>query len=259
VPGARIRAENGELAFGTVDTYLIWRLTGGRVHATDATNASRTMLFNIHDQDWDDYLLKLFNVPGSLPPEVRDSADDYGSTDAQPEVMGRVFGIVYRCIATHLIRKAGFTRKTAQTGADILIQRFGSALNLNVHFHMLFLDGVYIERTDGRLRFRWVKAPTSAELNQLTQILARRIGRYLERQGLLECDPENSHLTHLVGDGFEAGAMGQVLGSSITYRIAIGPQRGRKVFTACSAEPSIHWYPGCTPWCGMGRECLVPE
>ena len=147
---------------------------------------------------------------------------------SRPEVMGQVLGIVYRCIATHLIRKAGFTRKTAQTGAVTLIQRFGSALNLNVHFHMLFLDGVYVERPDCGLRFRWIKAPSSAELNLLTQALARRIGRYLERQGLLERDAENSYLA---GDGVESGAMAQVLGSSITYRIAIGPQQGRKVFT----------------------------
>ena len=101
---------------------------------------------------------------------------------SRPEVMGRVLGIVYRCIATHLIKKAGFSRKTAQSGAVTLIQRFGSALNLNVHFHMLFLDGVYIEHRDGSLRFRWVKAPTSAELTRLTQVLAHRIGRYPERQ-----------------------------------------------------------------------------
>ena len=72
---------------------------------------------------------------------------------SRPDVMGRVLGIVYRCIATHLIKKAGFSRKTAQAGAVTLIQRFGSALNLNVHFHMLFLDGVYVERPDGSLRF----------------------------------------------------------------------------------------------------------
>ena len=71
-----------------------------------------------------------------------------------------------------------------------MIQRFGSALNLNVHFHMLFLDGVYVERPDGALRFRWVKEPTSAELARLAQTLALRIGRYLERQGLLERDAE---------------------------------------------------------------------
>ena len=93
---------------------------------------------------------------------------------------------------------------------------------------MLFLDGVYIERPDGSLRFRWVKAPTSAELAGLTQTLARRIGRFLERQGLLERDAENSYL---VGDDFDAGPMEQLLGSSITYRIAVSPQQGRKVFT----------------------------
>ena len=113
---------------------------------------------------------------------------------SRPEVMTGVLGIVYRCIATHLNKKAGFTRKTTRTGAVTLIQRFGSALNLNVHFHMLFLDGVYIERPAGSLRFRWVKAPTSAELVGLTQTLARRIGRYLEHQRLLERDAENSYL-----------------------------------------------------------------
>ena len=87
---------------------------------------------------------------------------------------------------------------------------------------------VYVERLDGSLRFRWVKAPTSAELAELTQTLARRIGRFLERQGMLERDAENSYLA---GDDLEAGPMEQLLGSSITYRIAVGRQQGRKVFT----------------------------
>lgn len=104
----------------------------------------------------------------------------------KPEVMTHVLAIVYRVIATHLIKKAGFTRKSAHTGAVTLIQRFGSALNLNLHFHMLFLDGVYVERGDGRIRFRWVKAPLSVELTHLADTIARRVGRYLERQGLLE-------------------------------------------------------------------------
>lgn len=86
VEGARERAERGELAFGTVDTFLIWRLTGGRVHATDATNASRTALFNIHEQRWDPALLELFGIPESLLPEVRDSSDDFGMLD--PEWLG---------------------------------------------------------------------------------------------------------------------------------------------------------------------------
>ncbi len=70
-------------------------------------------------------------------------------------------GIAYRCIATHLTRKTGFSRKTVDTGAVTLIQCFGSALNLNVHFHMLFLDGVYVERPDGSLRSRWAQIPRS--------------------------------------------------------------------------------------------------
>ncbi len=81
VAGARKKAENGELAFGTIDCFLLWRLTNGRVHATDASNASRTLLFNIHTQEWDAELLELFNIPPSLLPEVKDSACDFGVTD----------------------------------------------------------------------------------------------------------------------------------------------------------------------------------
>ncbi len=83
VPGARRRAENGELAFGTIDSFLLWRLTGGEVHATDASNASRTLLFNIHTQQWDRELLALFNIPGSLLPEVRDNCSHFGNTASQ--------------------------------------------------------------------------------------------------------------------------------------------------------------------------------
>ncbi|WP_374355119.1 glycerol kinase GlpK [Chitinimonas sp.] len=82
IPGARQRAEAGELAFGTIDSWLVWQLTGGKVHATDATNASRTLLFNLHSQDWDEELLAFFGVPRALLPQVLDSADDYGHTDA---------------------------------------------------------------------------------------------------------------------------------------------------------------------------------
>ena len=81
VAGAREQAERGELAFGTIDTFLLWRLTAGKVHATDATNASRTMLFNIRAQAWDDDLLRLLKIPRSLLPEVRDSASDFGATE----------------------------------------------------------------------------------------------------------------------------------------------------------------------------------
>jgi glycerol kinase len=82
VPGARKRAEAGELMFGTVDCYLLWRLTAGGVHATDATNASRTLLFNIHTGQWDDELLKILRVPRSMLPEVKDSSAKFGESDA---------------------------------------------------------------------------------------------------------------------------------------------------------------------------------
>ncbi len=81
VKGARAKAEAGELAFGTIDTFLIWRLTGGKVHATDATNASRTLLYNIHTGAWDDELLSILHVPKALLPEVKDCAADYGVTE----------------------------------------------------------------------------------------------------------------------------------------------------------------------------------
>jgi glycerol kinase len=86
VPGARARAEAGELAFGTVDTFLIWRLTGGAVHATDATNASRTLLYDIHEGRWRDTLLHLMRVPRAILPEVKDSSADFGTT--MPEILG---------------------------------------------------------------------------------------------------------------------------------------------------------------------------
>jgi glycerol kinase len=83
VKGARERAERGELAFGTIDTFLIWRLTGGKVHATDATNASRTLIYNIMSGNWDDELLRELNIPPSLLPEVKDCAADFGTTEAK--------------------------------------------------------------------------------------------------------------------------------------------------------------------------------
>jgi glycerol kinase len=91
VPGVADKAAKGELAFGTVDTYLLWRLTGGKVHATDATNASRTLMFDIHAGRWDDRLLQLLGVPASVLPQVRDSSAAFGMTD--PELFGAAIPI----------------------------------------------------------------------------------------------------------------------------------------------------------------------
>jgi glycerol kinase len=91
VPGARKRSEAGELLFGTVDCYLLWRLTGGKVHATDATNASRTLLFNIHTGEWDDELLKILRVPRSMLPEVKDSSAAFG--ESVPDLLSGAIAI----------------------------------------------------------------------------------------------------------------------------------------------------------------------
>jgi glycerol kinase len=92
VKGLRARAEAGELCFGTIDSFLVWRLTNGAVHATDATNASRTLLFDIHRGRWDDRLLDLFGIPRSLLPEVKDCAADFGTTS--PKVLGAAIPIL---------------------------------------------------------------------------------------------------------------------------------------------------------------------
>ena len=149
--------------------------------------------------------------------------------------MTGVLGIVYRAIATHLNHKAGYTQKTAHTGAVTLIQRLGSALNLNIHFHMLFVDGVYVNGAKGAIvRFRQVKEPSSGELNQLVHQIAHRAGRYLERQGWLERDAENDYLAL---DTADDDPLSVLQGPSIAYRIALGPQAGRKVFTLQTLSP----------------------
>jgi hypothetical protein len=145
-----------------------------------------------------------------------------------PQVMGKVLGIVNRAISTHLIKKAGYKKSIAKIGSVTLIQRFGSALNLNLHFHMLFIDGVYQQKKNDRLAFHRVKAPSASELNSLVATISQRIARHLEKQGLLTRDDENSCLTM---DGLDDSVMNELQGHSITYRIAVGPHQGRKVFT----------------------------
>lgn len=154
-----------------------------------------------------------------------------------PDLMGKALGIVYRAIATWLIHRAGFTHHTARTGAVTFIQRFGSALNLNVHFHILFLDGVYLTRAggdDAKQFFRQVKAPTKTELEALLHRISTRLARFLVKEGILEQDIEHSYLNleHL-----DENPLRQLHGHSITYRIAVGPQQGRKVFTLQTLLP----------------------
>ncbi|MEE4162170.1 MAG: glycerol kinase GlpK [Woeseiaceae bacterium] len=132
VDGVRRRAEAGDLAFGTVDTFLVWRLTGGRAHVTDATNASRTLLFNIHEQNWDDELLELFDIPRALLPEVLDCTADFGASrvDILPDGVP-VTGIAGDQQAA-LIGQAGFepgmTKSTYGTGCFVIANTGEEAL-----------------------------------------------------------------------------------------------------------------------------------
>ncbi len=132
VDGVRERADAGKLAFGTVDCFLLWRLTGGAQHATDASNASRTLLFNIHTQQWDDELLGLFNIPRQLLPEVKDCAAEFGvATDSCLGGDIPILGMVGDQQAA-LIGQAGFetgmTKSTYGTGCFVIANTGEKAL-----------------------------------------------------------------------------------------------------------------------------------
>lgn len=135
VSGVRKRAEKGELAFGTIDTFLLWKLTNGKSHKTDATNASRTMLFNIHTQQWDQELLDLFNIPSNLLPEVLDSSDDFGLTDAK--VLGAeipVYGMAgdqQAALFGQTCYREGMAKSTYGTGCFLMLNTGKKALKSN--------------------------------------------------------------------------------------------------------------------------------
>ena len=123
VDGARARAEAGELAFGTVDSWLLWNLTAGKNHATDATNASRTMLYNIHQGSWDEELLTLFNIPSSVLPEVKDCATEYGVTNllgGEIPILG-IAGDQHAATIGQACFTAGMMKSTYGTGCFALL------------------------------------------------------------------------------------------------------------------------------------------
>ena len=132
VAGARARAARGELAFGTIDSFLLWHLTKGAVHATDAANASRTMLFDIHRQCWDDDLLKLFDIPAALLPEVHDNSYLYGVT--APGLFGESIPIAgmagdqHAALIGQACFEAGMAKATYGTGCFFLLNTGHEAL-----------------------------------------------------------------------------------------------------------------------------------
>ena len=132
VTGARGRAERGELAFGTIDCFLLWRLTAGRVHATDVTNAARTLLFDIHRQCWDEELLRLFRVPAGLLPQVRDSSEVYGETDSRlfgrALPIGGIAGDQQAALIGQACLGAGSAKSTYGTGCFLLLNTGQAAI-----------------------------------------------------------------------------------------------------------------------------------
>jgi glycerol kinase len=125
VPGARDKANKGELCFGTIDSWLLWKLTNGKVHATDVTNASRTMFFNIHTMQWDKDLLKMFGIPESMLPEVRSSSEVYGHTQnlltaASIPVSG-IAGDQQAALFGQMCIQQGMVKNTYGTGCFMLM------------------------------------------------------------------------------------------------------------------------------------------
>lgn len=123
VPGARAKAKAGQLAFGTVDSWLVWNLTKGKTHLTDVTNASRTMLFNIKTGDWDDELLKIFGVPRSMLPEVRSSSEVYGEAQifSQPIPIAGIAGDQHAALFGQVCNRPGMVKNTYGTGCFMLM------------------------------------------------------------------------------------------------------------------------------------------
>ena len=126
VEGARQQAENGDLLMGTIETWLIWKLTGGRVHATDITNASRTMLFNIHTLQWDDDLLKLFDIPRSMMPEIKPCDAVYGETTCEglfskPIQIAGVLGDSHGALVGQMCFESGSGKVTYGTGSSVMV------------------------------------------------------------------------------------------------------------------------------------------
>jgi glycerol kinase len=125
VEGARARAEKGELAFGTIDSFLLWRLTGGKVHATDASNASRTLLYDIHRNQWDDELLRMLDIPAALLPEVKDNSTLFGETEksllGRAIPIGGMAGDQQAAVVGQACFRPGDAKSTYGTGCFLLL------------------------------------------------------------------------------------------------------------------------------------------
>jgi hypothetical protein len=156
---------------------------------------------------------------------------------AQPELITPVLGVVQRVLERHLREAAGLVGGEGQGGAVTLIQRFGSAANLNIHLHCLVLDGVYRSHAEGAAEFIEAAAPTEEELHALLHTVIARLMKMLTRRGVLVQDDGPSYLAETDADGEGARALRPLQAAAVTYRIAFGARAGQKVLTLRGAMP----------------------
>ncbi|MGK2900324.1 MAG: transposase zinc-binding domain-containing protein, partial [Burkholderiaceae bacterium] len=156
---------------------------------------------------------------------------------AQPELVTPVLHVVQRVVTRHLLDRAGLKAEEGHGGAVTLIQRFGSAANLNIHLHCLVLDGVYRCGADGVPVFAEVDAPTDDELHALLQTLITRVMKMLTRRGVLVEEMGQTYLAEPDAEGDEARTLRPLQAAAVTYRIAFGPRAGHKVLTLRGAMP----------------------
>jgi len=156
---------------------------------------------------------------------------------AQPKLVTPVLQVVHRVITRHLLNQAGLTADEADSGVVTLIQRFGSAANLNVHLHCLVLDGVYRRGADGGPAFNEVPAPTDEVLQAVLHRIITRMMKLLTRRGVLIEEQGQTYMADNDGDSDEACALRPLQAAACTYRIAFGPRAGQKVLTMQGAMP----------------------
>jgi hypothetical protein len=150
---------------------------------------------------------------------------------AQPELVTPVLQVVQRVVTRHLLAAAGLRADEGHGGSVTLIQRFGSAANLNIHLHCLVLDGVYRCGADGAPAFDEAGAPTDDELHALLQTVIARLMKMLTRRGVLVEDMGQTWLAEPDADGEQARTLRPLQAAAVTYRIAFGPRAGQKVLT----------------------------
>ena len=156
---------------------------------------------------------------------------------AQPKLVTPVLQVVHRVITRHLLGQAGFKADEADSGAVTLIQRFGSAANLNIHLHCLVLDGVYRRGIDGAPEFVEVPAPTDEALQAVLHKIITRLMKLLTRRGVLVEEEGSTYMADNDGDSDEARVLRPLQAAACTYRIAFGPRAGQKVLTVQGAMP----------------------